>query len=98
MNNNNLDINFEKTKIMYFYQRIPNNNLDINYLRTKIEMTSLTNNRQYPLWKPQIDDLCKKNNKLSYAKCKLAKIVNLEFVLMAYHSCVSPTIRYMAIQ
>lgn len=99
LNNNNLVINLEKTKIMHFYQRIPNINLDINYLGTKIESATMTrflgviidNNLS---WKAQTEDICKKVNTFAYALYKLAKIVSIESLLMAYHGYVASTLRY----
>jgi hypothetical protein len=100
LNHNNLHINLGKTKVMNFYQRINNlTNLTVTYKNHTIEETECTKFLGLSLdhkltWNNQIDIICKKLNKYSYAIYNLSKVVNRPTVLTAYHAYVTSTLRY----
>lgn len=100
LNLNNLCINLEKTKIMNFYQR--NNsmgNISVTYNNHIIEETDNTKFLGLSLdnkltWKSQVDTICNKLNRFSYALYNLSKKVSRAAVLTAYHAYVTSTLRY----
>jgi hypothetical protein len=97
---NNLKINLEKTKIMYFKQRVNTfHNLNISYKGQHIDETDSTRFLGLSVdnkltWRFQIDNMCKKLNQFSYALYNLRKVVNESAVLTAYHAYVTSTLRY----
>lgn len=100
LNRNNLHINLGKTNIMNFKQRIDRiTNLNVTYKDQRINETDISKFLGLSLdnkltWKNQIDTLCKKLNKYSYALYHLSKKVNQSAVLTSYHAYVTSTLRY----
>lgn len=101
LNNNNLKININKTKIIHFRQRdnaaLPN--LDIKYKNNAIDEVDNTkflgvNIDKKLNWKQHVENLCKKLNSLVYVLYKLAPVVNEETILIAYHGLIASNIRY----
>lgn len=100
LQSNNLLINLNKSKIMNFrIRQSQHKSLDINYLGTKLD--EVENTRFLGLsidnkltWQTQIDMVCKKINKYSYALHMLRKVVSRSAVLTAYHAFVASTLRY----
>jgi hypothetical protein len=98
---NNLNINFDKTKIINF-GHMQNNSpkyYDIQYDGHKIGEVSDSKFLGIFIdkaltWKTHIDSICKRLNQYSYALSKLSKIVNKNTVLTAYHAFVTSTLRY----
>lgn len=102
LKSNNLVINLTKTKIMDFKQRHNNFNKltrNINYLGQRIDdidtiqFLGLKIDKRMK-WKEQVDEVCKKLNKFSYALRNLAKVVCVQAVLTAYHAYVATALRY----
>lgn len=100
LTNNNLNINISKTKVMSFRQRRNESfNLNIAYKGKTICETDMTkflglNVDNKLAWNNQIEIVCKKLNKYSYALYNLRKVVNVSTVLTAYHAYVTSTLRY----
>jgi hypothetical protein len=100
LNMNNLCINLNKTKIMKFKQRVDRiPNLVVTYKNHQIDESDLTKFLGLSIdnkltFKDQIDIICKKLNKFSYALYNLRKIVGQPAVLTAYHAYVTSTLRY----
>lgn len=99
LNNNNLQINFNKTQIMTFKQRTNPENLDINYDQNRIIKTEQTKFLGIWLdenmtWKTHMETMIKKINQFCYALHNLNKVANRNTVLTAYHAYVSTTLRY----
>lgn len=100
LNHNNLCINLDKTKIMNFYQRTNSMaNVTVTYNNHIIEETNNTkflglslDNKL--LWKNQVDTICKKLNRFSFALYNLSKKVSRAAVLIAYHAYITSTLRY----
>lgn len=96
---NNLIINLEKTKVMHFYQRILDTNMDINYNGQTIDKVNDAKFLGISIdsrltWKIQADDVCKKLSSAAYALYSLSKKVNIQTVLIAYHSLVVSVLRF----
>jgi hypothetical protein len=97
---NSLKINLTKTKHMTFQQRTNYSpNTTVAYNGHKIDSTNITkflglNVDDKLTWKHQIDSICKKLNKFSYALYNLRKRANQSAVLTAYHAFVTSTLRY----
>ncbi|KAI5644419.1 hypothetical protein NE865_03526 [Phthorimaea operculella] len=100
LDNNNLKINLDKTKIMHFEQRskliskfeISNENKIIE----KVDSTKflgLIMDKKLD-WKLHISELCKKLNQSAYALHKLASVTNIETLLTAYYGMVDTHLRY----
>lgn len=99
LTNNNLLINIDKTKVMHFSQKVEYLNPNVNYKGETIEEVNQTKFLGLVIdknltWKPQSEEICKKLYKFSYALYKLAKVVNRDAVLCAYHGYVASTLRY----
>lgn len=101
LDNNNLKININKTKLIHFRQRdtAASANLDIQYNNNVIEETNTTKflgiNIDNKLnWKPHVENLCKKINSLAYVLYKLSPVVSKEALLTAYHGLIASNIRY----
>lgn len=101
LDNNNLKININKTKIIHFRQRenAASTNLDIKYINNTIEEVDTTKFLGIQIdnklnWKPQVESLCKKINSIVYVLYKLSPIVNMETLLIAYHGLIASNIRY----
>jgi hypothetical protein len=100
LNNNNLKINLDKTKIMKFQQRtvrVPP--LNINYLGKPVGETKTTKFLGLHIdndlkWKSHIDHICNKLSSYSFALRQLRNITNTDALLTAYHGYVSSTLRY----
>jgi hypothetical protein len=100
LNQNNLCVNLKKTKLMNFYQRTNSMaNVAVAYNNHIIDETDNTkflglNLDNKLTWKNQVDVICKKLNKFSYALYNLSKKVSQTTVLTAYHAYVTATLRY----
>lgn len=99
LDENNLIINLDKTKVMHFYQRILDTNMNINYNGRTIEKANVTKFLGISIdsqltWKNQADDVCKRLSSAAYALYSLSKKVNLQTVLIAYHSLVVSVLRF----
>lgn len=99
MTSNNLIINLTKTYIMNFRQRAYPDKFNIYYRDTIVDETQVTkflgiyvDNKVN--WKAQIDNICKKINKFSYALHVLSKVANEETLVTAYFGYVYSTLRY----
>lgn len=103
LENNNLLINIDKTKLMHFKQKT-NHKLDtkVEYLGKEVELTTTTkflgvhidNNLK---WQTHIEFLCKKISQSSYSLYLLSKKVSLPSLLVAYHGYVVSRLRYAII-
>lgn len=99
LQNNNLQLNLDKTKIINFRQRkketinnITNNGKAIEEsLETKFLGLYLDYNMS---WNTHIGSICSRLSKCSYLLHKLNKIVNRDTVLVAYHGLVASILRY----
>lgn len=99
LNDNNLIINLNKTKIMHFHQRVENTPINITYNNSKIEEANMTKFLGITIdknltWKPHLDEVRKRLSKSAYLLFQLSKKVNVETLLMAYHGLVSSVLRY----
>lgn len=100
LNNNNLEINIDKTKFMYF--RLKHNdtaNLDIDYNGQKVEETNMTRflgiNIDNKLgWKYHIEVVCKRLHQAAYALYQMRKVVSENTMLTAYHGHAASILRY----
>lgn len=100
LTSNNLLINLDKTNIMAFKTRKRNlPPLDIKYSGTEIK--EIKNTKFLGLyiddclsWETQIDNVCLKLNRFSFALYMLSKVVNQNAVRIAYDSYVTATLRY----
>lgn len=99
LNNNNLVINLNKTKVMQFYQRCKTPNINIFCNGCVIEevdkakFLGITIDNQLT-WKPHVEELCKKLSKSAYALYQLSKKVNSQALITAYHGLVASDLRY----
>lgn len=99
LNNNNLVINLNKTKIIQFHQRSENPPLNITYDGFKIEevmsakFLGITVDHKLT-WKPHLEVVCKRLSKSAYLLFQLSKRVNSETLLTAYHGLVVSILRY----
>ncbi|KAG7308208.1 hypothetical protein JYU34_006878 [Plutella xylostella] len=99
---NNLILNIDKTKIMTFrnnYNNIDSSDLNIAWEGKPIASTDSAKFLGVQIdchlnWKEQIDIICTKLYKFSYALYMLSKVVNQNTVLTAYHAYVVSTLRY----
>lgn len=99
LNSNNLVINLNKTKIMHFRQRIQTIPIHCKYKGYDIETVNTTKFLGITIdsslsWKPHTDEICKRLNQYAFALYKLAKQVNTDAVLAAYHGYVASALRY----
>lgn len=99
LNNNNLNVNLDKTYAMSFKQRINQDKLNIKYADKTIEETKHTKFLGLYIdenmkWSKHIEHIIKKLNQFQYALHNLGKIASRETVLTAYHAYVSSTLRY----
>lgn len=99
LNKNNLVINLKKTKIMHFHQRteVPKVNIrhsdcDIEEVKVAKFLGLILDNQLN--WKAHIDDLSKKINKSAYALFQIARKINMDALLVAYHGLVASILRY----
>lgn len=95
---NNLAINLEKTNIMTFY-KYKKLTSKISYNGNDIENISDTKFLGLYVdcdlnWKRHAKELCSKLSRFSYALFMLAKVVDKQFVLTAYHAYVTSALRY----
>lgn len=103
LENNNLMVNLDKTKLMHFSQRISTGtNMNINFKGTRISETTISKFLGIFIdksltWKPHIHDLSKRLSKSAYALFKLSQVVNSETLLIAYHGLVGSILRYAII-
>lgn len=99
LDNNNLRINLDKTKIMHFHKKNNLSDLNIYYNNKNINETDISKFLGLLIdnkltWKIEIDELCKKISKFSYALYKLSQVANIDSVLCAYHGYVMSCLRY----
>lgn len=99
LNDNNLILNFEKTKIMHFRQRLPQPKIIISYSDKVIESVDTIKFLGVTIdstlcWKSHTEELCLKLNKFVFALRKLAHISSIETALSAYHGYISSILRY----
>lgn len=99
LNNNNLEINLDKTKIMHFSQRKATPNLKIEFNGHNVEKVSSTKFLGIHLdenmsWKTHSEVICKRISKSSYALHKLQKKASIDSVITAYHGLVASILRY----
>ena len=96
LHNNNLTVNLSKTKYMNF------NNVDIFNIKYNDITIDNTNNTQFLgisidndlKWKQQIDIVCGKLSRFSYALHKLTKVVNRRTATISYFAYVESVLRY----
>lgn len=99
LNNNNLIINLNKTKVMHFYQRRENPTINVSYKCSEIvkanhiKFLGITIDNKLT-WKPHTEDLYKRLSQSAYALFQLSKKVNVETLLTAYHGLVGSVLRY----
>ncbi|KAJ8715498.1 hypothetical protein PYW07_009980 [Mythimna separata] len=99
LNNNNLVINLQKTKIMHFHQRIHMGDMDINFNSQTIEKVNKTKflgiliDNQLT-WKPHAEDICKRLSTAAFMLHNLSKKVNIPTILVAYHGLVISILRF----
>lgn len=100
LNANNLKINLTKTKIMNFKlrQRKPTQ-YQIGYKGDAVLEASTTKFLGLHIdndmtWKTQIDSVCLRLYRFSYALYMLGKVANKTALLTAYHAYVASTLRY----
>lgn len=96
---NNLKINLEKTKLMNFKLRKITSNIKVQYKGTYIGDTNTTKFLGIQIdekisWKTQLESICTKLNTYAYTLYMLSKDVDRESVLQAYHGYVASTLRY----
>lgn len=100
LNNNNLKINLNKTNAMHFKQRTrSDNNPKVVYNNKTIEEVTTTKFLGITIdaklnWKDQVEILSKKICSSAYALYKLAPLINIKSLLLAYHGLVSSHLRY----
>lgn len=100
LDNNNLKININKTKLMQFTQRIPKfKDLRIDYNDTEISEVAKTKFLGLTIddninWKAHTEELCKKISSTAYALYKLAPVLNIDALLTAYHGATASYLRY----
>lgn len=97
---NNLRINLNKTKIIQFNQRMTDiDNLKVQYNANKINEVVSTKFLGLEIdkklsWKQHIELLCKKLSSSAYALYTLSAITNLDACLTAYYGIVECHLRY----
>lgn len=97
---NNLKLNFDKTNLMIFRNRVAQfSDINIKYSNKKVSHVDTTKflglNIDCSLnWKTHIENLCLKINQQSYALHMLSKMADISTVLSAYHGYVGSIIRY----
>lgn len=101
LNNNNLKMNLNKTKIMHFRQRPLTliNKLDIKYNNTNIDSVDTTKFLGLIIdtklnWKAHIETITKKISSSAYALYTLAEITSVDALLTAYYGLVESVLRY----
>lgn len=99
LNDNNLKINLDKTKIIHFSQRLTIENMDINIDNKTIEIVNDTKFLGLMIdkrldWKSQIEYLCKKICSSAFALHNLAAVVNVDTLITAYHGIAASHLRY----
>lgn len=99
LNNNNLKINLDKTKIMHFSQRLTIENMDTNIDNKTVDIVNTTKFLGLIIdkrldWKSQIENLCKKNCSSAFALHSLAAVVNVDTLIAAYHGLAASHLRY----
>lgn len=99
LNNNNLLINLQKTKIRHFYQRLYVEDVNINYNGQTVNRANVTKFLGILIdsqlnWKAQAEDICKKISTSAYALHNLSKKVNHQTILVAYHGLVVSVLRF----
>ncbi|KAI5640631.1 reverse transcriptase (RNA-dependent DNA polymerase) domain-containing protein [Phthorimaea operculella] len=100
LDNNNLKINFTKTKYMQLNNfKNFDSILDIFYADIKIEnvqnakFLGITLDKQIK-WTNQVDEICSRVNRFVYALKRLRNITNKKTAVTAYHAYVQSVLRY----
>lgn len=98
---NNLILNIDKSNIMTFKNNYTNKSNDLNITHNGKSLTSISSTKFLGLqidshltWKDQIEIVCTKLNRFSYALYILSKVVRQATVLTAYYAYVASTLRY----
>lgn len=100
LQNNNLNVNIEKTKLMTFQQReYLNITTDIQFNNVQIEDINSTKFLGIHIdrnlkWQSHTEVVCKRICTYSYVLFRLSKILDRGSVLVAYHGCVASILRY----
>lgn len=99
LNDNNLIINLNKTKVMHFHQRLEKPLVNVAYDNYKIEEVSTAKFLGITVddkltWKPHLEEICKRLSKSTYLLSQLSKKVNTDTLLTAYHGLVASVLRY----
>lgn len=100
LNSNNLKINLDKTNFMTFQNKNDKSKpLTICYKGYDIKQVNETKFLGLYIdsslnWKTQVDDICKKLSRFSYALYMLRKVADENTLLTAYHAYVGSTLNY----
>lgn len=99
---NNLKINLEKTKVINFSQRIPRICPNIHYNNEVVEEVESTKFLGLVIdknlnWKAHTDTLCKRISKSAYALRSLSPVIYIDALLTAYYGIVESHLRYAII-
>lgn len=99
LNNNNLIINLEKTKIMFFNQRLATPNINVNHQGIGVKTVDTAKFLGVTIdkclnWKAHTDELNKKICSSAYALHKLKPIINIKSLITAYHGIVGSLLRF----
>lgn len=99
LDNNNLKINLQKTKLMQFSQRIPNLKMNIHHNTQDVKVTDDTTFLGLQIdnkldWKCHIEKISLKVSKASFALYKLAPVLNTDGLVTAYYGTVESVLRY----
>lgn len=99
LDNNNLQMNLDKTKITHFRQRNGPTNFNIAYENKNIKIVNETKYLGLIIddrlnWKAHIQALCKKLSTAAYQLHKLAPVMDVDALITAYHGIVASHLRY----
>lgn len=100
LNDNNLIINIQKTKMIQFRTYKQNDiKLDITYNNERICAVETTDFLGFTIdqhcnWKAHIDKVCSKLNRFVYALRRLRQTVSMEAAISAYYGYVSSVLSY----
>lgn len=99
LDSNNLKINLEKTKIMFFSQRLEAPNINVQHRLTVIKnvdtakFLGVTIDKRLN-WKAHTEELNKKVCSSAYALYKLKPIISTNALITAYHGIVGSILRF----
>lgn len=98
LDNNNLKINIEKTKLMMFSQR-SNTNMSIHYDSQRIAQVKTSKFLGLIIddkldWKTHMEELTKRISKSAFALYKLTSVMSVDALVTAYHGLVGSVLRY----